>query len=207
VDSRLSAPDSKAGRLQRACLELLREHKRDEDGLPTNAKFLFYEAEQRGVVPKHYLDARGHKKPRQPLQDITDALTYLRERGIVPWGWIEDPSRVLDERMFAASVYVYVTDAVERAQITRTRAWQVARTRCGSPRTWSCCCSWRFLRAIGARTFLKTAGSTICLSQTAANDVPPTAGCPSLTPATWSPEKEESHVHVGRCEEARSQNC
>ena len=36
--------------------------------------------------------------------------------------------------------------------------------------------------------------------------VPPTAGCPSLTPATWSPEKEESHVHVGRCEEARSQN-
>jgi hypothetical protein len=37
--------------------------------------------------------------------------------------------------------------------------------------------------------------------------VPPTAGCPSLAPATWSPEKEESHVHVGRCEEARSQNC
>jgi hypothetical protein len=37
--------------------------------------------------------------------------------------------------------------------------------------------------------------------------VPPTAGCPSLTPATWSPEKEESHVHIGRCKEARSQDC
>src|SRR6516225_2159605 len=36
--------------------------------------------------------------------------------------------------------------------------------------------------------------------------VPPTAGCPSLTPATWSSEKEESHVHIGRCEKARSQN-
>src|SRR5262249_3188144 len=85
----LSAPESKRGRLQRACLELLREHKRD-GALPTNGKFLFYEAEQRGVVPKHYLDEHGRKRARQPLQDITDALTYLRERGFVPWWWIED---------------------------------------------------------------------------------------------------------------------
>lgn len=38
----LSAPDTKAGRLQRACLELLREHERD-GALPTNGRFLFYE--------------------------------------------------------------------------------------------------------------------------------------------------------------------
>jgi len=112
----LSATDTKAGKLQRACLDLLREHERD-GAIPTNAKFLFYEAEQRGVVPKHYLDERGHKKPRQPLQDITDALTYLRERDIIPWWWIEDPSRVLDDWMFATSVYAYVADAMGRARI------------------------------------------------------------------------------------------
>jgi hypothetical protein len=112
----LSATDTKAGKLQRACLDLLREHERD-GAIPTNAKFLFYEAEQRGVVPKHYLDERGHKKPRQPLQDITDALTYLRERDIIPWWCIEDPSRVLDDWMFATSVYAYVADAMGRARI------------------------------------------------------------------------------------------
>ena len=52
-DVRLSAPDSKYGRLQRACLELLREHHRKGD-IPTNGRFLFYELEQRGVIPKKY---------------------------------------------------------------------------------------------------------------------------------------------------------
>jgi hypothetical protein len=112
----LSAPESKCGRLQRACLELLREHKRD-GALPTNGKFLFYEAEQRGVVPKHYLDEHGRKKPRQPLQDITDALTHLRGHGIIPWSWIEDASRTLDSWRYAASVYAYAADSIERARI------------------------------------------------------------------------------------------
>jgi hypothetical protein len=114
--SNLSAPETKSGRLQRACLELLREHERD-DALPTNGKFVFYEAEQRSVVPKHYLDEHGRKRARQPLQDITDALTYLRERGIIPWWWIEDASRTLDVWRFAASVYEYAIEAVERARI------------------------------------------------------------------------------------------
>ena len=36
----LSLPDTKAGQLQRACLDLLREHKRKGD-VPTNGRFLF----------------------------------------------------------------------------------------------------------------------------------------------------------------------
>ena len=60
-DDGLSAPDTEKGRLQRACLELLREHERDEDGLPTNGRFVFYELEQRGIVPKHYA---GKKRAR-----------------------------------------------------------------------------------------------------------------------------------------------
>jgi hypothetical protein len=106
----LSAPGSKKGRLQRACLEKLREHERD-NALPTNGRFLFYELVQSGAVPKHS-DGK-----RQPRQDVTDALTHLREQGIIPWWWIEDASRTLDNWMFAASVYEYASDAVERARI------------------------------------------------------------------------------------------
>jgi hypothetical protein len=47
----LSAPESKAGKLQRACLALLQEHER-AGTIPTNGRFLFYELEQQGVVPK-----------------------------------------------------------------------------------------------------------------------------------------------------------
>jgi hypothetical protein len=107
----LSAPDSKAGRLQRACLKLLGEHKRD-GALPTNGRFVFYELEQRGVVPKHY-----EGKKRQPRQDVTDALTYLRDAGIIPWPWIEDPSRILDLWRFSSSVYKYAVESIGRARI------------------------------------------------------------------------------------------
>jgi hypothetical protein len=49
----LSKPNTKAGQLQRACLEILREH--EEDGaLPTSGRFIFYELEGRGVIPKVY---------------------------------------------------------------------------------------------------------------------------------------------------------
>jgi hypothetical protein len=74
----LSAPESKAGRLQRACLELLQEHERDGT-IPTNGRFVFYELEQRGIVPKHYLDAAGKQRVRTPAQDISDATMRLRE--------------------------------------------------------------------------------------------------------------------------------
>src|SRR5262249_21694722 len=49
-DDILSAPDSKAVRLQRAWLELLREPHRNGD-IPSNGRFLFYKLEQRGVIP------------------------------------------------------------------------------------------------------------------------------------------------------------
>lgn len=54
------------------CLDLIRQHEAD-GALPTNGRFLFYELEQAGVVPKYYLDANGRKAPRQPAADISDA--------------------------------------------------------------------------------------------------------------------------------------
>ena len=89
----LSRSDTKAGRLQRGCLQLIAEHERAGSLLvgdsllstiPTNGRFLFYELEQRGLMPKAYVDEYGKKRPRQPKDDISDALMHLREKGIVP---------------------------------------------------------------------------------------------------------------------------
>jgi hypothetical protein len=114
----LSSPDTKTGRLQRACLELLSEHERD-DALPTNGRFLFYELEQKGVVPKHYVDEDGNPKQggRPPSQDITDALTQLRDKNIIPWRWITDETRRLVQWQYARTVFEYAADAVEEARI------------------------------------------------------------------------------------------
>lgn len=92
----LSPPTTKAGRLQRACLDLLAEHERD-GALPTSGRFLWYELEQRGIVDK--TRARGHPgvAGRGVDQDVTDALTRLRETGAIPWAWIVDETRAVYE--------------------------------------------------------------------------------------------------------------
>src|SRR5262249_6064928 len=49
------------GRALAACVSaLLKQHER-EDTIPTNGRFLFYELEQQGVVPKHYVKPSGEK--------------------------------------------------------------------------------------------------------------------------------------------------
>jgi hypothetical protein len=112
----LSASHTKAGKLQRACLDLLRKHER-QGTIPTNVTFLFYELEQLGVVPKHYRDPKGRKRPRTPRQDISDATMRLRELGLVPWWWLKDETRDVREWNYAASVYEYAIDAIESARI------------------------------------------------------------------------------------------
>jgi hypothetical protein len=119
ADEGLSAPESKAGRLQRACLDLLREHKRNGD-IPTNGRFLFYELEQRGVIPKKYEGvnpATGKKWARTPLQDVSNATMHLRELGLIPWDWIEDETRTVDDWRYADSVIDYLLDTVSSARI------------------------------------------------------------------------------------------
>ena len=48
----LSRPNSAAGKLQRILLELLREHEREKDGLPTYPRFLYYELVARRIISK-----------------------------------------------------------------------------------------------------------------------------------------------------------
>jgi hypothetical protein len=82
---------------------LLQEHHRD-GALPTNARFLFYELVARGIISKEKSGAR------RPDQDMNDALTDLRENGDIPWDWITDETRSLENY----SGVTTITDGVLR---------------------------------------------------------------------------------------------
>jgi hypothetical protein len=116
IEKKLSGPNTKAGRLQRHVLKLYSEHARD-GALPTSGRFLFYELETRGIVQKKYYDGAGNERPRKPYQDVWDALTRLREEGLVLWEDIVDETRTLDVWPYRASVAEYVEAAAETARI------------------------------------------------------------------------------------------
>jgi hypothetical protein len=102
--------DSKIGRLRAALLKLLAEHEND-DALPTSARFLFYELVQRGIISKEKTGAR------RPDQNVIDALTDLRKDGNVPWSWIVDETRAVDNWLVAPTVAKWLTDVLAQARI------------------------------------------------------------------------------------------
>jgi hypothetical protein len=81
---------SKIGALRDLLVRLLQEHENDGT-LPTNARFLFYELVQRGQLSKEKTGAR------RPEQGLHDALMDLREDGRIPWDWIIDETRSIDD--------------------------------------------------------------------------------------------------------------
>ena len=70
--------------------ELLAQH-RQEDTLPTSARFLYYELVTLRVISKEKTGKR------RPDQNMIDALTDLRERGEIPWDWIVDETRSIED--------------------------------------------------------------------------------------------------------------
>jgi hypothetical protein len=98
---------SKIETLRQALLELLREHERDGT-LPTNARFLFYELVARGIVSKERTGSR------RPDQDMNDALTDLRESGQIPWDWIVDETRSLEDYSGYSSVEAGMLEQLQR---------------------------------------------------------------------------------------------
>jgi hypothetical protein len=99
---------------------LLAKHGAGE--IPTNNRFMFYELEQRGLATKpNPDDQRKHRRrnvgwpPGQ--QDITDALMWLREEGLIPWRWITDQTRHIDVWLHAPSVLGYLRDRLDEARI------------------------------------------------------------------------------------------
>jgi hypothetical protein len=117
----LSPPDTKAGRTQRVVLDLLRQHEAD-GALPTAGRFVFYELEQQGLAVKPDPDDQRRNRRRSHgwppgQQDITDALTTLREREVIPWDWITDEERHLTSWRYAATVAEYLEESIDRARI------------------------------------------------------------------------------------------
>jgi hypothetical protein len=112
----LSKPDTKKGRLQRACLNLILEHEAD-GAIPTSIRFIFYELESRGIVPKDYRKPDGSKRARTPSQDVAEAIKDLRECGLVPWSWIVDETRSLHSWRYAKSAYEYVLGTLPEVRI------------------------------------------------------------------------------------------
>jgi hypothetical protein len=90
-------PTSKIGALRELLFDLLQEHNADGT-IPTNARFLFYELVQRGQLSKEKTGAR------RPDQNLHDALTDIREDGRIPWDWIVDETRSLDDYTGYASI-------------------------------------------------------------------------------------------------------
>jgi hypothetical protein len=115
---------TKAARMRQVVHETLLEQADGlgPDDLRTNGRFVFYELEQRGDARKPSPDdprpnrRRSHGWP-PGAQDITDALTWLRENGHVPWTWITDETRTLTEWNYGETVRDYMLDALDHARI------------------------------------------------------------------------------------------
>lgn len=109
-DPRLSSAQSLRGRIQRLVLQLLHDHQ-ERGEIPTNGRFVFYELEQQGHVRK---SVQGESRrgsvddPRE--QEVTDALIWLRDKGVIPWSWVADETRDVSD--FADKTYSEIIAAV-----------------------------------------------------------------------------------------------
>jgi hypothetical protein len=104
---------SKAAELRRAVHHLLLDHQ-EADELPTSNRFLLYELRQRrGPLYGHYSRNGG----RSQDQNLSDASTWLRDAGVVPWSWVVDETRSVTAYRYATTVTDYLADSVGFARI------------------------------------------------------------------------------------------
>ena len=104
--------------MQRVALDWLRQ-KEGRGEIPTSICFLFYELSHTGRVSKRAKRLDGGDSKRKPDQNLIDAVTRLREAGLVPWDWIVDESRQVHSWRFAAAVRDYLAESVGLASIDR----------------------------------------------------------------------------------------
>jgi hypothetical protein len=93
----VSLRPSAIGSVRIALIALLEEHRRN-GALPTSARFLYYELVARELLSKVRQGAR------RPDQILHEALTDIRENGRIPWEWIVDETRSVEDYTGYASV-------------------------------------------------------------------------------------------------------
>jgi hypothetical protein len=82
---------SKIGAMRERVLEVMSEHERD-GMLPTSIRFVFYELEMAGVAKKKRINSGDHSE-----RYVTVAATSLRDSGAIPWEWIVDETRSIED--------------------------------------------------------------------------------------------------------------
>jgi hypothetical protein len=110
VTAGVSRPGTAKGRLQRACLDVLRRHQA-AGTLPTSARFVYYELKQAGYP------VGGHRARRDD-QDVIDASRRCAIPGWVPWDWIADETRSVEGEHLAGSVRQWLLDVLGQARIS-----------------------------------------------------------------------------------------
>jgi hypothetical protein len=98
--------------MRKKVLELLQEHQQ-EGTLPTNGRFLFYECVTRGDIPKKMPENRTRASDDTSYL-VTNALVYLREQEIIPWGWIIDETRNLESYIDPSDLKQHLLDNLDR---------------------------------------------------------------------------------------------
>jgi hypothetical protein len=104
------APHTIIGNMRGIVFALLQEHVAAAT-IPTSVRFLYYELVARGIRSKEKKDSRS------PTQLLIDALTDLRQAGHVPWDWIVDETRALEDFTGAESVKGWIEDVLEQARL------------------------------------------------------------------------------------------
>jgi hypothetical protein len=79
--------------------------------IPTTPKFLIYEAVSAQVISKAATGARRYD------QDSSEAITWLREQGLIPWEWIRDRTRHIADHLGWASVLEAARAAAAHARL------------------------------------------------------------------------------------------
>jgi hypothetical protein len=105
---------SKAAALRAEIVKVLAEHER-AGALPTSARFLYYELVVAAIISKVKTGAR------RTDQNMIDALTVLRESGEIPWEWIVDETRQLEDFSGAATIRDRVLDSLRYARLNPWR--------------------------------------------------------------------------------------
>jgi hypothetical protein len=107
-------PGTKAAVLREAVHQQLLVHNASGD-LPTSNRFVLYEMRQlnAGTLYGHKSRSQG----RSEDQNLSDASKWLRDEGIVPWGWIVDETRSLTTYRYAPTVAEYLIDSLDYARI------------------------------------------------------------------------------------------
>lgn len=105
----LAPPTTARGRLQRACMNVLRRYE-ERGELPTSARFVYYDLKQSDYPLKTHARRRADT-------DVIEACMHLRNVGLVPWKWFSDETRSVTLAYAAPTLRRWLADMLDHARL------------------------------------------------------------------------------------------